>query len=73
MVHAERHNVWRITTAPFIGLAYAITFPFMAIGTIVTLIVKTVVTKVAGFASFGWRPVEAYLGGKKVSKKRKEG
>jgi len=77
MVHAERHNVWRIVTAPFIGLSYAVALPFIAIGTIVTLIMKAVATKMydvlANLTSFGWKPSEAYLSGKKVSKKKKEG
>ena len=73
MVHAERHNVWNAIFAPFIGLAYAVAFPFMAMATIVILILKAVATTVAGLTSFGWRPAEAYLGGKKNSKKRKEG
>ena len=73
MVHAERHNVWSAISAPFIGLAYVVVLPFMAIGTVLTLIIKRVATEVASLTSFGWRPVEAYLGGKKVSKKKKEG
>ena len=71
MVHAERHNVWRIIAAPFIGLAYAVALPFMAIGIVATLLIKKL--GIASLASFGWRPAEAYLGGKKNSKKRKEG
>lgn len=74
MVYAERHNVWNMIVAPFTGLAYVIALPFVAIGTVLTLITKRVATKVynvlATLTSFGWRPMEAYLAGKKSSKKK---
>ena len=69
MEAAGRHNVWTIVIAPFIGLAYVIALPFIAIGTVLTLITKKVGVKayhaVATLASFGWRPMEAYLAGRK--------
>ncbi len=60
---------------PFIGLAYVIALPFVSIATMAALVAR----KVAGgifnllgnLVSFGWRPGEAYLGGKK--KKGKKG
>lgn len=71
----ERHNVWTIVTAPFIGLAYVVALPFMAIGTVLTLITKKVGVKayhaVANLASFGWRPMEAYLAGRKRNRRVK--
>jgi len=73
MAHAERHNVWSAVSAPFIGLAYVVALPFMAIGTVLALIIKRVAVRVAALTAFGWRPAEAYLGGKRVSKKKKEG
>ena len=71
--HREEGSIWRLVAAPFMGLLYAIALPFIGIATVATLIIERVVRKVATLASFGWRPVEAYLGGKKISKKRKEG
>ena len=69
METVERHNVWTIVTAPFIGLAYVIALPFIAIGTVSALLAKKVATKMYGtlatLTSFGWRPMEAYLAGKK--------
>jgi hypothetical protein len=65
METVERHSVWNIVTAPFIGLAYVIALPFVAIGTVSVLLAKRVVDKLATFASFGWRPMEAYLTGRK--------
>ena len=74
MAHAERHNVWSAVSAPFIGLAYVIALPFIAIGTVSALLAKKVATKMyatlATLTSFGWRPMEAYLAGKKASKKK---
>jgi hypothetical protein len=69
MVYAERHNVWNMIAAPFIGLAYVVVLPFVAIGTVLTLITKRVTTTVYNIlvtlTSFGWRPMEAYLTGRK--------
>lgn len=59
---------------PFLGLAYFISLPFIAIATIVTLIVKIILRGMLSLArnlvSFGWRPSEAYLAGKKKTKKK---
>lgn len=74
MVHAERHSIWSMVIAPFIGLAYVIALPFIAIGTVSVLLAKKIATKMYGtlatLTSFGWRPMEAYLAGKKASKKK---
>lgn len=59
--------------APIIGLAYAVFLPFIGIAMMAKLVGQKVfggVLKTAGrSASFGWRPKEAYLGGKKNEKK----
>lgn len=65
METVERHNVWNIVTAPFIGLAYVIALPFVAIGTVSVLLAKKAGDKLVTLTSFGWRPMEAYLTGKK--------
>jgi len=60
---------------PFIGLAYVIALPFVSIATMAALVAR----KIAGgifnllgnLVSFGWRPGEAYLGGKKKKETRK--
>ena len=65
METAGRHNVWNIVSAPFIGLAYVIALPFVAIGTVSVLLAKKAVDRLSTLASFGWRPLEAYLTGKK--------
>ncbi len=59
----------RIAAAPFIGLAYIIMLPigfFAALGVGVVNLAMKVVAGVAGKSvAFEWRPMEAYLAGKK--------
>jgi hypothetical protein len=74
METVERHNMWSVVIAPFTGLAYVVVLPFVAIGTVSGIVIKRVAVKMyrtlATLASFGWRPMEAYLTGKKASKKK---
>jgi hypothetical protein len=72
-------TVGRIAAAPFIGLAYVIALPFLFAWTLVSELLGMAaegLQKAFGMAgrtaSFGWRPMEAYLGGKKERKKKKE-
>ena len=64
-------TIKRIIAAPFLGLAYIVILPFA----FVFALVATAVKAISGFAgreiAFGWRPSEAYLGGKKEEKKEK--
>ena len=57
---------------PILGLVYVIALPFIAIATIVTLIGKKalggILNLLRNLVSFGWRPSEAYLSGKKKKK-----
>jgi len=57
---------------PILGLAYVIALPFIAIATIVSLLGRKIVGAALGIVrslvSFGWRPSEAYLSGKKGKK-----
>jgi len=78
----ERHRegigkeIAALLLGPLMGLVYFITLPFIAIATVAALVGKKVVTgtmEVArNLASFGWRPTEAYLAGKKKKKRDKE-
>ncbi|HSL92627.1 MAG TPA: hypothetical protein VK863_08250, partial [Candidatus Limnocylindrales bacterium] len=68
----------RIAAAPFIGLAYVIALPFIFAYTLVAELLGMAaegLEKALGMAgrsaSFGWRPMEAYFGGKKERKKEK--
>lgn len=65
-----------LLAGPVIGLLYVIVMPFMALGMIVTLAGKKLLGSLANLfgslVSFGWRPREAHLTGKKKGKKKKE-
>jgi 4-hydroxybenzoate polyprenyltransferase len=60
----------RIVAAPFIGLAYVVALPFAFMFAIGTAALHGIFSLVHGSIPFGWRPLEAYLTGKK--KKREE-
>ena len=59
--------VGKIAAAPFIGLLYVILLP---VG-LISALFYAVISAVAGKGeSFSWRPAEAYLSGKKKTKKQ---
>lgn len=64
-----------LIVGPILGLLYVIFLPFVAIAIMVTLLVKKMAEGIfhlaRNFVSFGWRPTEAYLGGKKKEVKKK--
>ena len=71
-------SVGRIAAAPFIGLAYIVMLPvgfFIALAAaVVNLAVKGVASVAGKSVTFEWRPVEAYLAGrKKKAEKAKKG
>ncbi len=79
MTVAARHRVnegicWSLLMAPVAGLLYFITLPVIATGTVVAIAVKKVFEGVAAvvgsLVSFGWRPSEAHLAGKKKGRKK---
>lgn len=66
-------SVAKIATAPFIGLAYIVMLPVgffaaLAIGA-VNLAMKGAAAIMGKSATFEWRPMEAYLAGKKKKEK----
>jgi hypothetical protein len=58
-----------LMAAPVIGLVFAVFLPFIGIAMTLSLIGKKLANAAteaaAGSMSFGWRPIEAYLAGKK--------
>ena len=58
-----------LMAAPVIGLLFAVFLPFIGIAMTLSLIGKKLANMTAeattGSMSFGWRPIEAYLAGKK--------
>jgi hypothetical protein len=71
--HLMKNGV-KIVSAPFIGLAYIVMLPigFFAVlaAAIVNLAVKGGAALVGKSMTFEWRPVEAYLAGRKKKKEK---
>jgi hypothetical protein len=61
--------VGKVMAAPFIGLAYIVFLPFTFAYALASMVAKPVLTILTKEASFGWRPIEAYLSGRKKKKK----
>ncbi|MHB8844398.1 MAG: hypothetical protein ACYC7L_06570 [Nitrospirota bacterium] len=65
-----------IVAGPVLGLVFAIFLPFIGIAMTLSLVVRKVAEAVteaaAGSMSFGWRPVEAYLAGRKRKNEARE-
>jgi len=65
-----------LLAGPVIGLFYVIALPFMAVGTILALVGKKVLSSMfnvlGNLVSFGWRPSEAHLTGKTKGKRKKK-
>ncbi len=61
---------------PFVGLAYVIALPFISIVAIAAMtgrkLLGATFDLLGNLVSFGWRPGEAYLGGKKKKETKKE-
>jgi hypothetical protein len=73
--HRE-HVYANLVMAPVLGLLYVIALPFIAIGTVAVVIGKRLAEGlyhvVGNLVSFGWRPMESYLSGKKKGRKGKD-
>lgn len=76
---AALRSVGRFVAAPLIGLLYVLSLPFLFAFTFareLSGLASEGLGKVFGLAgrsaSFGWRPTEAYLGGKKDRKEKAE-
>ena len=69
------HPLFVLLAAPVLGMVYAVFLPFIGIASVVTLIGRKLfggmAHEVSKAATFGWRPVEAYLAGKKGKKAEK--
>jgi len=61
-----------LMAAPVIGLVFAVFLPFIGIVMTLNLVGKKLIERAAavatGSVSFGWRPIEAYLAGRKMKK-----
>jgi hypothetical protein len=67
-------SIGKIVAAPFIGLAYIVMLPlgFFAVLAValVNLAMKGMANLIGTNATFAWRPMEAYLSGKKNNKEK---
>ncbi|HYA31204.1 MAG TPA: hypothetical protein VED67_00485 [Thermodesulfovibrionales bacterium] len=62
----------KIVAAPFIGLAYVVSLPFAFLYALGTAAIGGILGLAGRSASFGWRPTEAYLAGKKKKMEEKK-
>jgi hypothetical protein len=62
----------RIVSAPFIGLAYIVSLPFVFAYAIFSALTAGLLNLVGREAAFGWRPSEAYLAGRKKKEEKKK-
>lgn len=76
---ATFRTILRICAAPFLGLAYVMMLPFVfayALGMELLGVAADGLEKVLGLAGktvlFGWRPMEAYFGGRRKKPAEKE-
>jgi hypothetical protein len=65
-------TVGKVMAAPFIGLAYIVFLPFTFAYALGSAVIGRVLNMAGKEAAFGWRPMEAYLSGKKKGKKEKK-
>ncbi len=81
MTVEARHKVsegicWSLFVAPVAGLLYFVTLPLIATGTVLIIAVKKAfegaASVVGSLFSFGWRPSEAHLSGKKKGRKKEK-
>lgn len=73
--HKEGEGIhWSLLLSPIMGLLYVVALPFIAIGAVAAMAGKWALEAAATVAgsliSFGWRPLEAHLAGKKKGKKK---
>lgn len=76
-VRSVMKSVGKIVAAPFIGLAYIVMLPIGFVAVLLVAVVNGVTTGFARLAgktvSFEWRPMEAYLAGRKKKQEQKAG
>lgn len=66
-----------LLSGPFVGLAFVIFLPFIGIAVVASVAGRKLFEATANLIgkslSFGWRPKNAYLSGKKKDKSKKQG
>jgi cytochrome c oxidase assembly factor CtaG len=62
-------TIGRVAAAPFIGIFYVVSLPFVFAYAVGSAALSGIFSLFGKSVSFGWRPTEAYLAGKKGGKK----
>jgi len=70
--NATLATVKKILAGPFIGLAYIVSLPFIFAYAVGTAALNGLLGLAGRSVTFGWRPTEAYLSGKKRKKEEKK-
>jgi len=65
-------TIGSVVAAPFIGLAYVIILPFAFALALVGIALNSLFSLAGKSMSFGWRPMESYLAGKRKRKAEKK-
>lgn len=69
-------SLFMLIVGPILGLLYVIIMPFLVIGTVAALAGGRLIGALFGIAgksvSFGWRPANSYLAGKKKKENEKD-
>ncbi len=75
-IYIKAPSAAMLAAGPVLGLLFAVFLPFIGIAMTVSLICRKVAEGVtnaaAGSFSFGWRPIESYLAGRKRKKEERE-
>ncbi len=64
-------TIGRLIAAPFIGLGYLLILPFAFIYMLMVATLGSVFVLIGRETAFGWRPMEAYLSGRKAERDKK--
>lgn len=66
---SKQKSIAMLIIGPILGLIYFVSLPLIAIFAVAVMVGDRIIKGLFNLISFGWRPQESYLGGKKKSKK----
>lgn len=65
-------SIGMLLIGPILGLIYFVSLPLIVISTVIAMAGKRMIKGLLRLVSFGWRPQESYLAGKKKTEKEKK-
>ncbi len=65
-------SIGMLLIGPILGLIYFVSLPLIVIGTVMAMAGNRMIKGLVRLMSFGWRPQESYLSGKKKIEKEKK-